>query len=81
MTSFFPILVRLELASLQTSVGVRLLSRIHLYIRNNLDHLNQRKAVGVDGISPRILRLGSPVLAEKVTKLISFYILNRFIAV
>ena len=47
------------------------------YIRNILDHLNPRKAVGVDGISPRILRLGSPVLAEKVTKLISFYILNR----
>ena len=42
-----------------------------------MDHLNPRKAVGVDGISPRILRLGSPVLAEKVTKLISFYILNR----
>ena len=37
------------------------------YIRNILDHLNLRKAVGVDGISPRILRLGSPVLAEKVT--------------
>ena len=47
------------------------------YIRNILDHLNPRKAVGVDGISPRILRLGSPVLPEKVTKLISFYILNR----
>ena len=47
------------------------------YIRNILDHLNLRKAVGVDGISLRILRLGSPVLAEKVTKLISFYILNR----
>ena len=36
-----------------------------------------RKAVGVDGISPRILRLGSPVLAEKVTKLINVCILNR----
>ena len=47
------------------------------YIRNILDHLNPRKAVGVDGISPRILRLGSPVLAEKVTKLINFCILNR----
>ena len=42
-----------------------------------MDHFNPRKAGGVDGISPRILRLGSPVLAEKVTKLISFYILNR----
>ena len=47
------------------------------YIRNILDHLNLRKAVGVDGISPRILRLGSPVLAEVVTKLINFCILNR----
>ena len=47
------------------------------YIRNILDHLNPRKAVGVDGISPRILRLGSPVLAEEVTKLINFCILNR----
>ena len=37
------------------------------YIRNILDHFNLRKAGGVDGISPRILRLGSPVLAEKVT--------------
>ena len=42
-----------------------------------MDHLNPRKAVGVDGISPRILRLGSPVLAEKVTKLINLDILNR----
>ena len=47
------------------------------YICNILDHLNPRKAVGVDGISPRILRLGSPVLAEKVTNLINFCILNR----
>ena len=47
------------------------------YIRNILDHLNPRKAVGVDGISPRILRLGSPVLAEEVTKLINFCIVNR----
>ena len=47
------------------------------YIRNILDHLNPRKAVGVDGISPRILRLGSPVLAEEVTKLINFFIVNR----
>ena len=50
-------------------------STSHIY--NILDHLNPRKAVGVDGISPRILRLGSPVLAEKVTKLINFCILNR----
>jgi len=42
-----------------------------------LDHLNPRKAVGIDGISPRILRLGSPVLAEEVTNLINICILNR----
>ena len=47
------------------------------HIRNILDHLNPRKAVGVDGTSPRILRLGSPVLTEEVTKLINFCILNR----
>ena len=47
------------------------------YIGNILDHLNPRKAVGVVGISPRILRLGSPVLAEKVAKLINFCMLNR----
>ena len=44
------------------------------YIRNILDHLNLRKAVGVDGISPRILHLGSPVLAEKVANVINFWI-------
>ena len=49
------------------------------YIRNSLDHLNPRKAVGVDCISPRILSLGSPALAEKVTKLINFCILNRLL--
>ena len=47
------------------------------YIRSILDHLNSKKAVGVDGISQRILRLESPALAEKVTNLINFCILNR----
>ena len=42
------------------------------YIRNILDHLNPRKAVGVDGISPRLLHLGSLVLTEEVTNLIDF---------
>ena len=46
------------------------------YIRHILDHLNQKKAVGGDSISPRILRLGSSVLAEKVTNLINFCILS-----
>ena len=50
-------------------------STSHIY--NILDHLNPRRAVGVNGISPRILRLGSPVLTEEVTKLINFCILNR----
>ena len=38
------------------------------YICNIFDHLNPTKAVGVDGISPRILRLGSLFLAEKARK-------------
>ena len=50
-------------------------STSHIY--NILDHLNPRKAAGVDGTSPRILRLGSLVLTEEVTKLINFCILNR----
>ena len=51
------------------------------YTRNILDHLNPRKALGVDGISPRLLHLGSPVLAEEVTNLINFCILDRSCAV
>ena len=39
--------------------------------------LIRERTVGVDVISPRLLRLGSPVLAEGVTNLISFCILNR----
>ena len=50
-------------------------STSHIY--NILDHLNPRRAVVVNGISPRILRLGSPVLTEEVTKLINYCILNR----
>ena len=50
-------------------------STSHIY--NILDHLNPRKAAGVDGTSPRILRLRSLVLTEEVTKLINFCILNR----
>ena len=44
------------------------------YIRDILDCLNPRKAVGVDGISPCILRLSAPVLADEVTKLINYLI-------
>ena len=35
------------------------------YIRNILDHLNPRKAVGVDGISPRILRWDPQFLPKR----------------
>ena len=48
------------------------------YIRVILDDcLNPEKAVGVDGISPRILRLCAPVLADEVTKLINYLICTR----
>ena len=33
--------------------------------------------MGVDGISPRLLRLSTPVLAEEVTKLIDYFIINH----
>ena len=36
------------------------------YIRDILDHLNPKKAVGVDGISPRVLRLSAPVLVDEL---------------
>ena len=39
--------------------------------RDILDCLNPQKAVGVDGISPRILRLSAPFLADEVTKLVA----------
>ena len=42
-----------------------------------LDNLNPRKAVGVDSISPRLLRLLAPVTAEEITSLINFLIANR----
>ncbi|CAH3031388.1 unnamed protein product, partial [Pocillopora meandrina] len=35
------------------------------YIRKILDHLNPRKTVGVDGISPQLLRLGSRQFSPK----------------
>ena len=42
-----------------------------------LDNLNPRKAVGAYGISPRLLRLSAPVMAEEITRLINFLIANR----
>ena len=39
-----------------------------------LNHLNPKKAVGVDGITPRLLRLSAPILADEIAKLINFNI-------
>ena len=47
------------------------------YVKEILDNLNPRKAVGADGISPRLLRLLAPVMAREITRLISFLIANR----
>ena len=47
------------------------------YVKEILDNLNPRKAVGADGISLRLLRLSAPVMAEEITRLIHFLIDNR----
>ena len=47
------------------------------YVKKIPDNLNPRKAVGADGISPRLLRLSAPVIAEGITSLITFLIANR----
>ena len=47
------------------------------YVREILDNLNPRKAVVVDGISPRLLRLAAPILAEEITQLIHYLIMNQ----
>ena len=39
------------------------------YVKEILDNLNPRKALGADGISPRLLRLLAPVMAEEITRL------------
>jgi retron-type reverse transcriptase len=39
-----------------------------------LNNLNPKKAVGVDGITPRLLRLSAPILANEIAKLINFNI-------
>ena len=44
------------------------------YFGKILDYLNPRKAVGVDGISPRLLRLSAPVMADEISKLINYLI-------
>jgi len=48
-----------------------------IYVKEILDNLNPRKEVGADGISPRLLRLTAPVMAEEITRLINFFIANR----
>ena len=47
------------------------------YVKEILDNLSPRKAVGTDGISPRLLRLSAPVMAEEITRLINFLIAHR----
>ena len=46
------------------------------YVKEILDDLNPRKAVGAD-ISTRLLRLSAPVMAEEITRLVNFLIANR----
>ena len=47
------------------------------YINGILVKLNQRKAVGCDFISQRLLRLSAPALTQPLTKLINYLITNR----
>ena len=47
------------------------------YVKEILDNLNPREAVGADGISPHLLRPSAPVMAEEITRLINFLIANR----
>ena len=44
------------------------------YIRTVLNGIDPKKAVGVDDISPRLLKLSAPALAEEVTRLINYFI-------
>ena len=46
------------------------------YVTEILDNLNPRKAVGADGISPRLLRLSVLVMTKEITRLINFLIAN-----
>ena len=47
------------------------------YVKEILENLNPQKAVGANSISPRLLRLSAPVMAEEITRLINFLIPNR----
>ena len=42
-----------------------------------MNQLNPRKAVGVDGISSKLLKLSAPVIAEEIAKLINYCIRNQ----
>ena len=46
------------------------------YVKEILDNLNPRKAVGADGISPRLLKLSALVMTEEITRLNNFLIAN-----
>ena len=47
------------------------------YIKELLEKLNPRKAVGCDNISQRLLRLSAPALAQPLTRLINHFITER----
>ena len=47
------------------------------YVKEILENLNPQKAVGANSISPRLLRLSAPVMAEDITRSINFLIPNR----
>ena len=46
------------------------------YVKEILENLNPRKAVGADGISPRLLRLAAQVLAGRLHALLTFWSLT-----
>jgi len=47
------------------------------YVHEILDNFSLRKAVGVDGISPLLLMHATPVVAEEITQLINYLIMNQ----
>jgi len=46
------------------------------YLKNILDRLNPRKAVGCDSISQRLLCISAPAIAQPLTRLINHFITN-----
>ena len=47
------------------------------YVRNILNNLKPKKSVGVDDISPRLLKLSTPAIADAVTELINHFITSQ----